>query len=80
MKVREVIDMLSYGERFVLIGASTGKQLHKSNVNKKEHLEKFLDKECGNNPIRAIFDTRVCKITKQVDFMYPMISIWVNGM
>lgn len=79
MTVKEVINMLSYGEKFTLIGAKTGKTLYRSNVNTKKCLEKYLDKNCTSQPIRAIFDANICKITKQVEFISPMISIWISG-
>lgn len=79
MKVKDVINMLSYGERFTLIGARTGKTLYRSNVNTKKCLEKYLDMDCTKQPIRAIFDANICKVTKQVEFITPMISIWVSG-
>ena len=79
MTVKEVINMLSYGERFTLIGARTGKTLYRSNVNTKKCLEKYLDMDCTEQPIRAIFDANICKVTKQVEFITPMISLWVSG-
>lgn len=79
MTVKEVINMLSYGEQFTLIGAKTGKTLYRSNVNTKKRLEKYLDMTCTGQPIRAIFNAKICKVTKQVEFITPMISIWVSG-
>ena len=79
MTVKEVINMLSYGERFALIGARTGKTLYRSDINTKKCLEKYLDMACTTQPIRAIFDANICKVTKQVEFITPMISIWVSG-
>ena len=70
--------MLSYGERFTLISARTWKTLYRSNVNTKKCLEKYLDMDCTEQPIRAIFDANICKVTKQVEFITPMISIWVS--
>ena len=79
MIVKEVINMLSYGEQFTLIGARTGKTLYRSNVNTKKCLEKYLDMTCTSQPIRAIFDAKICKVTKQVELIAPVISIWVSG-
>lgn len=79
MKVKEVINMLSYGETFALIGAKTGKTLYRSNFNTKKYLEKYLDMNCTEQPIGAIFDARICNITKQIELIKPMISIWVSG-
>ena len=42
MKVREALSMLAYGEAFYLKGAYSGKVYHKSYVNKRENLEKYL--------------------------------------
>ena len=79
MTVKEVVNMLSYGEKFTLIGARTGKTLYRSNVNTKKCLEKYLGMTCTDQPIGAVFDARICKVTKQVKSITPMISIWVSG-
>ena len=40
MTVKEVLSLLSYGIRFELVGARTGKRLCCSWNNKKEYIEK----------------------------------------
>lgn len=80
MKVKEVIDMLSYGTNFILLGAKTGKVLHDSAKNKREHAEKYY--EC-NTPIEPLYaDLVVYKdthIKSMCDFVRPRIGIWVSG-
>ena len=51
MTVKKVLSLLSYGERFELVGARTGKRLCCSWNNKKEYIEKYNDYEVKDNSI-----------------------------
>ena len=53
MTVKEVLSLLSYGKRFELVGARTGKRLCCSWNNKKEYIEKYNDYEVTDSPIYA---------------------------
>ena len=74
MTVKEVLSLLSYGERFELVGARTGKRLCCSWNNKKEYIEKYNDYKVTNSPIYASLYT-----SKKKNYAYPIISIWVSG-
>ena len=74
MTVKEVLSLLSYGKRFELVGARTGKRLYCSLNNKKEYIEKYNDYEVTNSPIYASLYT-----SKKKNYAYPIISIWVSG-
>lgn len=74
MTVKEVLSLLSYGERFELVGAKTGKRLCCSLINKKEYIEKYNDYEVPDSPIYASLYTN-----KEKNYAYPIISIWVSG-
>ena len=79
MTVREVLDLLSYGTEWQLIGARTGKKLC-DNYNKKETQEKYMDLTVCDKPIRADFRVRKCGIvTSMTEYIMPMVSIWVSG-
>ena len=74
MTVKEVLSLLSFGERFELVGAETGKRLYCSLNNKKEYIEKYNDYEVTDSPIYASLYT-----SKEKNYAYPIISIWVSG-
>ena len=74
MTVKEVISLLSYGIRFELVGARTGKRLCCNWNNKKEDIEKYNDYEVIDGPIYASLCT-----SKDNNYAYPIISIWVSG-
>ena len=74
MTVKEVLSLLSFGERFELVGAKTGKRLFCSLNNKKEYIEKDNDYEVTDSPIYGSLYTR-----KEKNCAYPIISIWVSG-
>ena len=74
MTVKEVLSLLSYGERFELVGARTGKRLYCSWNNKKEYIEKYNYYEVIDNSIYASLCT-----SKDNKYTYPIISIWVSG-
>ena len=74
MTVKEVLSLLSYGKRYELVGARTGKRLCCSWNNKKEYIEKYNDYEVIDGPIYASLCT-----SKDNNYAYPIISIWVSG-
>lgn len=77
MKVCEAVARLSYGEEFFLKGAHSGKILHNSRNNKKEHLEKFNDLEVVPDCYFAALYTPKSLLDKQ--YACPIIGIWVRG-
>lgn len=76
MKVREAINLLCYGEEFYIKGAYSGKIYHKSYENKKEHLEKFLDKTVPDTPFFTDVYTSKRKYGRV--YTYPVIGIWMS--
>jgi hypothetical protein len=76
MTVREAIDLLDYGTAFYIKGACSGKIYHKSYENKKEHLEKFLDKPVSRQPFFTDLYTSKAKYSQA--YTYPVIGIWMN--
>lgn len=79
MTVKEAVELLSYGEHFILIGARTGKKLYNSRINRKERLKKFEDMHTTDSPFYAFFDPWTETISKQINCIKPMIAIWVSG-
>lgn len=75
MKVRDVIDLLSYGTHWQLIGARTGKKL--CNSHSKKHKDEYMEYEAYK--IFPSFYTQKSAISGTCDFMCPMINIWVWG-
>ena len=79
MTVREVLDLLAYGTEWKLIGGRTGKKLCDS-YNKKQTQEKYMDMTVCYAPICA--DFYVSKYNAKlhmINYIRPMISIWVSG-
>lgn len=74
MTVKEVLSLLSCSEKFELVGARTGKRLCCSWNNKKEYIEKYNDYEVTDSPIYPSLYT-----SKENNYAYPIISIWVSG-
>ncbi len=78
MKVKEVIDLMSYGTHWQLIGAMTGKKL--CNSYSSENLKsKYMDCSVCDAPIFASFNIHNSPISKMGESMSPMICIWVSG-
>ena len=78
MTVREVIDLISHGE-WQLIGGRTGKKLCDS-YSKKQTKEKYMDMTVCHTPIRADFYVgKDSAKSHMVNYIKPMISIWVSG-
>ena len=74
MKVKEIRNLISCYQYYMLKGARTGKVLAKSWANKKEFIEKFDDKGVSDAPLytELILDNNK-KIAK------PIIVIYVTG-
>lgn len=72
MKVAELINLLSIGTRYKLIGAETGLPLYKCWTNK--NLDKYKDLEVADTPIEASFQIqrgvdalRLCGLNELAD-------------
>ena len=76
MTVKQAIDLIGYGERFILKGSMTGKVYHKSYYHTKEHLEQYLDREVTDSPF---FTTLHTSNTASCSYTYPVIGIWIVG-
>lgn len=77
MKLKELIDIFSYGTHFKLIGAQTGKCLADSHVNKEGYIKSFMDDDVSG--IFPAFDAQKNRITKVPEFVRPVICVWLNG-
>lgn len=78
MNIKDVVDMLSYGTRFKLIGARTGKVLHDSRKNTTEHLDKFKCCQTWDNPLFVELDGYKNGLG-HYEQMIPVLCIWVSG-
>lgn len=77
MKVREIINLLSYGTQWQLIGAMTGKKLC-NNYSSEKLKSKYMDCDTPSDPIFTSFRTHTTYHDKTVDSVTPMINIWVS--
>lgn len=77
MKVKEAVGLICTYEHFFLRGAQSGKILHSSRINKKEHLDQFLEDETTDDCFFADLYTPPRKYDKP--YTYPIIGIWVSG-
>lgn len=77
MKLKELIDKMSYGTHYKLIGAMTGKHLADSSVNKKDYIMTFLEDDVSG--FFPAFDAQKNKITKVPEYIRPIICIWMSG-
>lgn len=75
MKVKEAIDLLSYGVQWQLIGAMTGKKLC-NNYSSEKLKSKYMNCNTTTNPIFASFRAHT-DYNKIVDSVTPVINIWV---
>lgn len=76
MKVKEVIDLLSYGVQWQLVGAMTGKKLC-NNYSSEKLKSKYMDCDTPHNPIFTSFRTHT-NCAKIIDSVDPIINIWVS--
>lgn len=72
-KVQDAVEMLSYGVRYRLVGAHTGKILHDSGTNKEEHLKQFLNEDLSYKALDVILSIHDGKMAR------PVMRIWVSG-
>ena len=79
MKVKDIIQLISYGTRWRLIGASSGKKLAHSGSSDRMK-DKYMECEVTDSPIFTAFETIENTITKTVDYAHPIIFVWVSGM
>lgn len=77
MKVKEAVGLICSYEHFFLKGAQSGKILHSSRFNKKEHLDQFLEDETTYDCFFADLYTPPRKYDQP--YTYPIIGIWVLG-
>ena len=77
MKLKELIDVFSYGTHYKLIGAQTGKHLADSYVNKEGYIKSFMDDDISG--IFPAFDAQKNCITKVPEYIRPVICVWLNG-
>lgn len=77
MQLKELIDTMTYGTHYKLIGARTGKHLADSLTNKAGYINAFLeDNVSGFFPS---FDAQKDNITKVPTYVRPIICIWLSG-
>ena len=77
MTVKEVYALLSYGTRWRLVGAYSGKILCRNSSSSKQK-DKYAECQVTDKPIIADVDVHrdCCGLT---DYITPMVSIWVSG-
>lgn len=76
MTVKDILKLLSYGTKWRLVGAYSGKILCRSSSSSKQK-DKYAECETTDTPIVADFD--VYKDVPFTEYVMPMISIWVSG-
>lgn len=77
MKLKELLDAMSYGVHYKLLGAMTGKQLANSYVNKQGYIKSFWEDEVSG--FFPSYDVQTERITKVPDYIRPIICIWLSG-
>ena len=77
MKLKELIEIFSYGTHFKLIGARTGKHLADNHINKEGYIKSFMDDDVSG--IFPAFDAKNNKITKCPEYITPIICVWLKG-
>lgn len=75
MTVKEVLDLLSYGTPFELVGTYSGKVLCSTRRNKQEYIETFYERTVPSNPINVKLRMDIFAGNYTCE---PMISIWVH--
>ena len=75
MKVKDIINLLSYGQNYELKGAYSGKTYHKSYINNNKHLEKYLDREATDTPLYSDMRIRGADTNHWCD---SVIVIWMD--
>lgn len=79
MTVKEIVNLLSFGTSYVLMGARTGKKLASTKTNKIETIEKkWFDKEVTKSPLYCSFYAYKNYVGDETHVV-PVINIWVSG-
>ena len=73
MTVKNIVEKINCSTRYKLVGAKTGKVLHKSHENRMEHVVQFFEKEIAGIYAEMKSGTRN-------EYAYPVICVWVHGM
>ncbi len=77
MKLKELLDAMSYGVQYKLLGAMTGKQLANSYVNKEGYIKSFWEDEVSG--FFPSYDVQINTITKTPKNIRPIICIYLSG-
>ena len=77
MKLKELIDVFSFGTHYKLIGAKTGKHLADSHINKEGYIKAFMDDDVSG--IFPAFAAQNEHITKVPEYIRPVICGWLSG-
>ena len=75
MTVNDIIKLFSYGQAYEIRGAYSGKIYHKSYVNSKKNLEKYLDREVSDTPLYT--DMRI-RGTDTNHWCISVMVIWMS--
>ena len=77
MQLKELIDAMTYGTHYKLIGARTGKHLADSITNKAGYINSFLEDDVSG--FFPSFDAQKSYITKVPECIRPIICIGLSG-
>lgn len=77
MKLKEIIDVISFGTHYKLIGAMTGKHLADSSINKDGYIKSFWNDDVSG--MFPAFDAQKDSITKVPEYIRPVLVIWLSG-
>lgn len=77
MKLKELLDAVSCGVQYKLLGAMTGKQLANSYTNKEGYIKSFWEDEVSG--FFPSYDVQINTITKTPKNIRPIICIYLSG-
>ena len=75
MTVKDIIELLAYGQLYEIRGAYSGKTYHKSYVNSKKNLEKYIDRKVPDTPLYT--DMRI-RGSDANHWCVSVIVIWMS--
>ena len=75
MKIKEAIELLSYGTTYEIRGAYSGKIYHRSYVNSSKNLDKYADREATENPF---YTHLVMQGIDENERCISVIGIWMH--
>lgn len=75
MKIKEAIELLSYGTAYEIRGAYSGKIYHRSYANTSKNLDKYADREATENPFHTHLVMRGRDIN---EWCISVIGIWMH--